>query len=172
MLEAGNYYACIRKSDKNDAEVNSFIDAVFSSTRKYRDYGRKMPYVDVDDIGVFRLNHIYKCTIDGSLVDENGTTFFVGKYSRYVFQKIEFDLTNVEGLLTKLIKTDRSRIQIRPYMTMGTEIMYFCKVFIFGGKGNTGVAEGIGLDKEKIIIFTYKNARKNLLHKTKLFKSI
>ena len=124
-----------------------------------------------DSLGVFSKNRIYHCPINNALIDDKGNVIFFIDYCDYVFEEVEFDTSDVNDILSKFDSPKSGLATLAPYVKMGDKIIYKCKITIFG-KVNKGVAVSMSSDKAYAIALAYKEARKNLLCKTKLFHSI
>lgn len=177
MFESGKYYLCIETRKVNNASINDFIDTVFGNNKRIREYrsrfNRYNEFYDdyTDSLGVFSKNRIYHCPTNDALVDDKDNLIFLTDYNDYVFKEVEFDTSDVNDILSKFDAYKNGLITLEPYAKIGDEIMYKCKIIIFG-KVNKGVAVAMSSDKAYAITLAYKEARKNLLTKTKLFNSI
>ena len=179
MFESGKYYLCIETRNVNSTSINDFIDTVFGNNKRIREYrrgGRFNSYDEYyddynDSLGVFSKNRIYHCPTNNALVDDKDNLIFLSDYNGYTFEEVEFDISDVNDMLSKFYVHKNGLITLEPYAKIGDEIMYRCKITIFG-KMNKGVAVAMSSDKAYAITLAYKEARKNLLTKTRLFNSI
>ena len=163
MFKAGKFYLCIKKKDTSSESINSFISAVFGNS-----YGRE--YKD-SCFGLFYEGHIYRCSIDGALIDAMETLVFISDSSGYKFEEVPFDNSDIEPIADKLCEAFRCSVSVIPSVKINGMILYSCKVTVAGLK-NTGVGEALAENKMKGLRLAYREARKNLLTKTKLFKSL
>ena len=163
MFKTGKFYLCIKKKDTSSESINSFISAVFGNS-----YGRK--YTD-SCFGLFYEGHIYRCSIDGALIDAMETLVFISDSSGYKFEEVPFDNSDIEPIADKLCEAFRCSVSVIPSVKINGMILYSCKVTVAGLK-NTGVGEALAENKMNGLRLAYREARKNLLTKTKLFKSL
>ena len=180
MFKAGKFYLCIKKKDTSSESINSFISAVFGNSygRYYNydeyaavfgnSYGRE--YKD-SCFGLFYEGHIYRCSTDGALIDAMETLVFISDASGYKFEEVPFDNSDIEPIATKLREECRCSVSVIPSVKINGMILYSCKVTVVGFK-NTGVGETLTENKMNGLRLAYREARKNLLTKTKLFKSL
>jgi hypothetical protein len=178
MFKAGKFYLCIKKKDTSSESINSFISAVFGNSygREYKRGGRFPRYYNYDEyadscVGLFYEGHIYRCSTDGALIDAMETLVFISDASGYKFEEVPFDNSDIEPIATKLREECRCSISVIPSVKIGGMILYSCKVTVVGFK-NTGVGEALAENKMNGLRLAYREARKNLLTKTKLFKSL
>lgn len=178
MFKAGKFYLCIKKKDTSSESINSFISAVFGNSygREYKRGGRFPRYYNYDEyadscVGLFYKGHIYRCSTDGALIDAMETLVFISDASGYKFEEVPFDNSDIEPIATKLREECRCSISVIPSVKIGGMILYSCKVTVVGFK-NTGVGEALAENKMNGLRLAYRKARKNLLTKTKLFKSL
>ena len=180
MFKAGKFYLCIKKKDTSSESINSFISTVFGKNygREYKSGGRFARYYNYDDyeyadscIGLFYEGHIYRCFTDGALIDGMETPVFIGDTSGYEFEEVPFDNSDIEPIVTKLCEECRGYVSVVPSVKINGIILYSCKVTVVGLK-NMGVGEAMSENKMNGLILAYREARKNLLTKTKLFKSL
>lgn len=163
MFKAGKFYLCIKKKDISSESINSFISTVFGNS-----YGRE--YFD-SCIGLFYEDHIYRCSTDGALIDAMGNLVFISDASGYEFEEVPFDNSDIKPIATKLRKVCRCSFSVFPSVKLGGMILYSCKVTVVGIK-NIGVGEAMAENKINGLRLAYREARKNLLTKTKLYKSL
>lgn len=168
MFKAGKFYLCIKKKDTSSESINSFISAVFGNS-----YGRYYNYDEYADscFGLFFEGHIYRCSTDGALIDAMETLVFISDASGYKFEEVPFDNSGIEPIATKLREECRCSVSVIPSVKINGMILYSCKVTVVGFK-NTGVGETLTENKMNGLRLAYREARKNLLTKTKLFKSL
>jgi hypothetical protein len=178
MFKAGKFYLCIKKMDTSSESINSFISAVFGNSygREYKRGGRFARYYNYDEyadscVGLFCEGHIYRCFTDGALIDDMETPVFISDTSGYKFEEVPFDNSDIEPIATKLREECRCSISVIPSVKIGGMILYSCKVTVVGFK-NTGVGEALAENKMNGLRLAYREARKNLLTKTKLYKSL
>lgn len=178
MFKAGKFYLCIKKKDTSSESINSFISAVFGNSygREYKRGGRFPRYYNYDEyadscVGLFYEGHIYRCSTDGALIDAMDTLVFISDASGYKFEEVPFDNSDIEPIATKLREECRCSISVIPSVKIGGMILYSCKVTVVGFK-NTGVGEALADNKMNGLRLAYREARKNLLTKTKLYKSL
>lgn len=178
MFKAGKFYLCIKKKDTSSESINSFISAVFGNSygREYKRGGRFPRYYNYDEyadscVGLFYEGHIYRCSTDGALIDAMETLVFISDASGYKFEEVPFDNSDIEPIATKLREECRCSISVIPSVKIGGMILYSCKVTVVGFK-NTGVGEAMAENKMNGLRLAYREARKNLLTKTKLYKSL
>jgi len=178
MFKAGKFYICIKKKDTSSESINSFISAVFGKNygREYKSGSRFARYYNYDEYadscaGLFCEGHIYHCPIDGALIDAMDTLVFIGDTSEYEFEEVPFDNSDIEPIITKLREECRCSVSVIPSVKIGNVILYSCKVTVVGFK-NIGVGETMAENKMNGVRLAYREARKNLLTKTKLFKSL
>ena len=178
MFKAGKFYLCIKKNDTSSESINSFISTVFGKNygREYKSGGRFARYYNYDDyadscVGLFQEGHIYRCFTDGALIDGMETPVFIGDTSGYEFEEVPFDNSDIEPIVTKLREECRCSVSVIPSVKIGGMILYKCIVTVVGFK-NIGVGESMAENKMNGLRLAYREARKNLLTKTKLFKSL
>ena len=175
MFKAGKFYLCIKKKDTSSESINSFISAVFGNSygREYKRGGRYYNYDKYADscFGLFYEGHIYRCSIDGALIDAMETLVFISDSSGYKFEEVPFANSDIEPIADKLCEAFRCSVSVIPSVKINGMILYSCKVTVAGLK-NTGVGEALAENKMKGLRLAYREARKNLLTKTKLFKSL
>ena len=178
MFKAGKFYLCIKKKDTSSESINSFISTVFGNSygREYKRGGRFPRYYNYDEyadscVGLFCEGHIYRCFTDGTLIDDMETPVFIGDTSGYEFEEIPFDNSDIEPIAAKLREECRCSVSVIPSVKIGGMILYSCKVAVVGFK-NTGFGEAMAENKMNGLRLAYKEARKNLLTKTKLYKSL
>jgi hypothetical protein len=181
MFKAGKFYLCIKKKDISSESINSFISTVFGNSygREYRlnrGSGKFARYYNSDEyadscIGLFYEGHIYRCPTDGALIDSKGSLVFINDASGYGFEEVPFDNSDIEPIATKLREECRCSVSVFPSVKIGDMILYSCKVTVVGFK-NIGVGEAMTENKMNGLRLAYREARKNLLTKTKLFKSL
>lgn len=178
MFKAGKFYLCIKKKDTSSESINSFISAVFGNSygREYKRGGRFPRYYNYDEyadscVGLFYEGHIYRCSTDGALIDAMETLVFISDASGYKFEEVPFDNSDIEPIATKLREECRCSVSVIPSVKINGMILYSCKVTVVGFK-NTGVGEALAENKMNGLRLAYREARKNLLTKTKLFKSL
>ena len=175
MFESGKYYLCIKKIDTSSKSINSFISAVFGNNygRESKRGGRYYNYDEYADscVGLFYEGHIYRCSTDGALIDAMETLVFISDDSGYEFEEVPFDNSDIEPIATKLREECRCSISVIPSVKIGSMILYSCKATVVGFK-NTGVGEAMAENKMNGLRLAYREARKNLLTKTKLYKSL
>jgi len=183
MFKAGKFYLCIKKKDTSSESINSFISAVFGNNyghygRDYKSGGRFTRYYNYDDyeyadscIGLFCEGHIYRCFTDGALMDDMETPVFIDDTSGYEFEEVPFDNSDIEPIVAKLCEKCRCSISVIPSLKINGIILYSCRVTVVGFK-STGVGEAMAENKINGLRRAYKEARKDLLTKTKLFKSL
>lgn len=180
MFKAGKFYLCIKKIDTSSESINSFISTVFGKRygRDYKSGGRFARYYNYDYLeyadscfGLFYEGHIYRCSIDGALIDAMETLVFIGDASGYEFEEVPFDNSDIEPIATKLREECRCSVSVTPSVKIGGVILYGCKVTVVGFK-NIGVGEAMAENKMNGLRLAYREARKNLLTKTKLYKSL
>lgn len=165
MFKAGKFYLCIKKKDTSSESINSFISAVWSG--RYYNYDK---YAD-SCFGLFYEGHIYCCLTDGALIDDMETLVFLSDSSGYKFEEVPFDNSDIEPIAAKLREECRCSVSVIPSVKKNGMILYSCKVTVVGLK-NTGVGEALAENKMNGLRLAYREARKNLLTKTKLFKSL
>ena len=181
MFKAGKFYLCINKKDISSESINSFISTVFGNSygREYRlnrGSGKFARYYNSDEyadscIGLFYEGHIYRCPTDGALIDSKGSLVFISDTSGYEFEEVPFDNSDIEPIAAKLREECRCSVSVIPSVKIGSMILYSCKVTVVGFK-NTGVGEAMAENKMNGLRLAYREARKNLLTKTKLYKSL
>jgi hypothetical protein len=178
MFKAGKFYLCIKKKDTSSESINSFISTVFGNSygREYKGGGRFPRYYNYDEyadscFGLFYEGHIYRCSTDGALIDAMETLVFISDASGYKFEEVPFDNSDIEPIAAKLREECRCSISVIPSVKIGDMILYSCKVTVVGFK-NTGVGEALTENKMNGLRLAYREARKNLLTKTKLYKSL
>lgn len=178
MFKAGKFYLCIKKKDTSSESINSFISAVFGNSygREYKRGGRFPRYYNYDEyadscVGLFYEGHIYRCSTDGALIDAMETLVFISDASGYEFEEVPFDNSDIEPIAAKLREECRCSVSVIPSVKIGNMILYRCKVTVVGFK-NTGVGEAMASNKMNGLSLAYREARKNLLTKTKLYKSL
>lgn len=178
MFKAGKFYLCIKKIDTSSESINSFISTVFGNIygREYKNGGRFQRYYNYDEyanscFGLFYEGHIYRCFTDGALMDAMETPVFIDDTSGYEFEEVPFDNSDIEPIATKLREECCCYISVIPSVKIGSVILYSCKVRVVGFK-NTGVGEALAENKMNGLRLAYREARKNLLTKTKLYKSL
>ena len=165
MFKTGKFYLCIKKKDTSSESINSFIYAVWGG--RYYNYDK---YAD-SCFGLFYEGHIYRCSIDGALIDAMETLVFISDSSGYKFEEVPFDNSDIEQIAAKLREECRCSVSVIPSVKLNDMILYSCKVTVAGLK-NTGVGEALAENKINGLRLAYREARKNLLTKTKLFKSL
>lgn len=99
------------------------------------------------------------------------TPVFIGDTSGYEFEEIPFDNSDIEPIAAKLREECRCIVSVIPSVKIGEIILYNCKVTVVGFK-NTGIGEAMTENKMNGLRLAYREARKNLLTKTKLYKSL
>ena len=178
MFKAGKFYLCTKKKDISSESINSFISAVFGNSygREYKRGGRFARYYDYDEYvyscaGFFHEGHIYHCSTDGALIDAMENLVFINDTSGYEFEEVPFDNSDIEPIATKLREECRCSVFVIPSVKIGNMILYKCKVTVVGFK-NIGVGEAMAENKMNGLRLAYREARKNLLTKTKLYKSL
>ena len=180
MFESGKYYLCIKKIDTSSESINSFISTVFGNNYghygSYKRGGRFARYYNYDGyadscFGLFYEGHIYRCSTDGALIDAMETLVFIGDTSGYEFEEVPFDNSDIEPIAAKLREECRCSVSVIPSVKIGNVILYSCKATVVGFK-NTGVGEAMAENKMNGLRLAYREARKNLLTKTKLYKSL
>ena len=178
MLKAGKFYLCIKRKDISSESINSFIYTVFGNSygREYKRDGRFARYYNYDEyadscVGLFYEGHIYRCSTDGALIDAMETLVFISDTSGYEFEEVPFDNSDIEPIATKLREECRCSVSVFPSVKIGDMILYSCKVTVVGIK-NIGVGEAMAENKMNGLRLAYREARKNLLTKTKLYKSL
>lgn len=178
MFKAGKFYLCIKKIDTSSESINSFISAVFGNNygREYKSSGRFPRYYNYDEyadscVGSFYEGHVYSCATDGALIDAMENLVFISDASGYKFEEVPFDNSDIEPIAAKLREECRCFVSVIPSVKIGGMILYSCKVTVVGFK-NTGVGEAMAENKMNGLRLAYREARKNLLTKTKLFKSL
>jgi hypothetical protein len=171
MFKSGNFYLCVKKTNKSEnEEINSFIYAVFGN-KKY-EYGRNNRFNYSDNtFGEFYEGHIYLCPVNNALKDEKENIIFLNQSRADNFEEIKVDFSDVKPLLEKLNTYNRGTAYIKPSLKLGNMILYDCRVSIYGTK-HSGLGEALAENKVKGLMLAYREARKNLLTKTKLFKSL
>ena len=171
MFKAGKFYLCIKKIDTSSESINSFISTVFGNN--YGHYGRDYNYDEYADscIGLFCEGRIYRCFTDGALIDDMETPVFIDDTSGYEFEEIPFDNSDIEPIVAKLCEKCHCSISVIPSLKFNGIILYSCKVTVVGFK-HIGVGEAIAENKMNGLRLAYREARKNLLTKTKLYKSL
>lgn len=179
MFKAGKFYICTKKIDTSSESINSFISTVFGNCYGM-ECGRLARYYNYDEyadscIGLFYEGHIYRCSTDGALIDAMDTLVFIDPIhsdaSGYEFEEVPFDNSDIEPIATKLREECRCSVYVVPSVKIGGMILYSCKVTVVGFK-NTGVGEAMAENKMNGLRLAYREARKNLLTKTKLYKSL
>jgi hypothetical protein len=100
-----------------------------------------------------------------------GTLVFISDTSGYEFEEVPFDNSDIEPIAAKLREECRCFVSVIPSVKIGGMILYSCKVTVVGFK-NTGVGEAMAENKMNGLRLAYREARKNLLTKTKLYKSL
>ena len=178
MFKAGKFYLCIKKMDTSSESINSFISAVFGKNydNKYKSGGRFARYYNYNEyadscFGLFHEGHIYRCSTDGALIDAMETIVFISDTSGYEFEEVTFDNSDIEPIASKLREECRCIVSVIPSVKIGEIILYNCKVTVVGFK-NTGIGEAMTENKMNGLRLAYREARKNLLTKTKLYKSL
>lgn len=178
MFKAGKFYLCIKEKDTSSESINSFISTVFGKSygREYKRGGRFARYYNYDEyadscFGVFYEGHIYRCSTDDALMDAMDNLVFISETSGYEFEEIPFDNSDIEPIAAKLREECRCSVSVTPSVKIGNMILYNCKVTVIGFK-NTGVGEAMAENKMNGLRLAYREARKNLLTKTKLYKSL
>ena len=178
MFKAGKFYLCIKKKDTSSESINSFISTVFGNSygREYKRGGRFARYYNYDEyadscFGLFYEGHIYRCSTDGALIDAMENLVFISDTSGYEFEEVPFDNSDIEPIAAKLREECRCSVSVIPSVKIGGMILYSCKVTVVGFK-NTGVGEAMAENKMNGLRLAYREARKNLLTKTKLYKSL
>ena len=178
MFKAGKFYLCTKKIDTSSESINSFISTVFGNSygREYKRGGRLARYYNYDEyadscVGLFYEGHIYRCSTDGALIDDMETLVFISDVSGYEFEEVPFDNSDIEPIATKLREECRCSVSVTPSVKIYGMILYSCKVTVVGFK-NTGVGEAMAENKMNGLRLAYREARKNLLTKTKLYKSL
>ena len=178
MFKAGKFYLCINKKDISSESINSFISTVFGKNygREYKKGGRFARYYNYDEyadscIGLFYEGHIYYCSTDGALIDAMEAVVFISDTSGYEFEEVPFDNSDIEPIAAKLREECRCSVSVIPSVKIGGMILYKCKVTVVGFK-HIGVGEAMAENKMNGLRLAYREARKNLLTKTKLFKSL
>lgn len=175
MFKRGRYYLCVAR--KNESQVmdssslNLFISALFNDSKnKTRNIGDSTAeYGLLHSRETFHEGQIYYCPIDGILTDANGNLAFVGKYSNeFIFEEIEHDNLDIRDVLKK--QHQNCIISVVPSFKFFDSILYKCKVIVYGHYKGIGVV--ISEDKLNGIRLAYREARKNLLTKTKLYKAL
>lgn len=175
MFNAGKFYLCIKKNDTSSESINSFISAVFGKNYG-REYKRGSRYYNYDEyayscFGLFHEGHIYRCSTDGALIDTMENLVFVSDASGYEFEEVPFDNSDIEPIVTKLREECHCSVSVIPSVKVGGAILYKVKVTVLGVK-NFGVGEAMAENKMNGLRLAYREARKNLLTKTKLYKSL
>ena len=178
MFKAGKFYLCIKKKDTSSESINSFISTVFGNSygREYKRGGRFPRYYNYDEyadscVGLFYEGHIYRCFTDGALIDGMETPVFIGDTSGYEFEEVPFDNSDIEPIITKLREECRCSVSVIPSVKIGGMILYKCIVTVVGFK-HIGIGEALADNKINALRLAYREARKNLLTKTKLYKSL
>ena len=178
MFKAGKFYLCIKKMDTSSESINSFISTVFGNSygRESKRGGRFPRYYNYDECadycaGLFYEGHIYRCSTDGALIDAMENLVFISDASGYKFEEVPFDNSDIEPIAVKLREECRCSVSVIPSVKINGMILYSCKVTVVGFK-NTGVGEALAENKMNGLRLAYREARKNLLTKTKLFKSL
>lgn len=180
MFKAGKFYLCIKEKDTSSESINSFISTVFGDSygREYKMGARLSRYYNYNELeyanscfGLFYEGHIYRCFTDGSLIDARGTLVFISDASGYEFEEVPFDNSDIEPIVTKLCEECRCYVSVIPSVKINGMILYSCKVTVVGFK-NAGVGEAMAENKMNGLRLAYREARKNLLTKTKLYKSL
>ena len=173
MFKAGKFYLCIKKKDTSSESINSFISTVFGNSygREYKRGGRFPRYYNYDEyadscVGLFYEGHIYRCSTDGALIDAMETLVFISDTSGYEFEEVPFDNSDIEPKLR-----EECIFSVIPSMKIGGTILYRCKVIVKGFK-HTGFGTAMAENKMNGLRLAYREARKNLLTKTKLYKSL
>ena len=176
MFKAGKFYLCIKKKDISSESINSFISTVFGNSygREYKSGGRFARYYNYDEyadscIGSFYEGHIYHCSTDGALMDAMDNLVFISDTSGYEFEEVPFDNSDIKPIVAKLCK--ECIFSVIPSMKIGGTILYSCKVVVRGFK-HTGFGTAMAENKMNGLRLAYREARKNLLTKTKLYKSL
>jgi len=164
MLKAGKFYLCIKRKDISSESINSFIYTVFGNSYDYDEYADSC-------IGLFYEGHIYRCSKDGALIDAMETLVFISDVSGYEFEEVPFVNSDIEPIATKLREECRCSVSVIPSVKIGGMILYKCKVTVVGFK-YIGVGEAMAENKMNGLRLAYREARKNLLTKTKLYKSL
>ena len=180
MFKAGKFYLCIKKKDTSSESINSFIFTVFGKNyghygRNYKRDSRRARYYNYDEyadscIGLFYEGHIYYCSTDGALIDAMEAVVFISDTSGYEFEEVPFDNSDIEPIAAKLREECRCSVSVIPSVKIGGMILYKCKVTVVGF--HIGVGETMAENKMNGLRLAYREARKNLLTKTKLFKSL
>lgn len=177
MFKAGKFYLCLKKIDTSSESINSFISTVFGNSyrgglfyesRRYYDYDKHADYCTTC---IFYEGYIYRCSIDGALIDAMGAPVFISDSSGYEFEEVPFDNSDIEPIVTKLCEERRCYISVIPSVKFNGMILYSCKVTVVGFK-NIGVGEAMAENKMNGLRLAYREARKNLLTTTKLYKSL
>ena len=178
MFKAGKFYLCIKKMDTSSESINSFISAVFGKNygNEYKSGGRFARYYNYNEyadscFGLFHEGHIYRCSTDGALIDAMDNLVFINDSSEYEFEEVPFDNSDIEPIASKLREECRCIVSVIPSVKIGEIILYNCKVTVVGFK-NTGIGEAMTENKIHGLRLAYREARKNLLTKTKLYKSL
>ena len=177
MFKAGKFYLCIKKKDISSESINSFISTVFGNNYGRDKSGGRFPrYYNYDEcadscVGLFDEGHIYRCSTNGALIDAMDTLVFISDISRYEFEEIPFDNSDIEPIATKLREECRCSVSVIPSVKIGGTILYKCKVTVVGFK-NIGFGESMAENKMNGLRLAYREARKSLLTKTKLYKSL
>ncbi len=178
MFKAGKFYLCIKRKDISSESINSFISAVFGNNygMESKRGGRFARYYNYDEyadscVGLFYEGHIYRCSTDGALIDAMETLVFIGDTSGYEFEEVPFDNSDIEPIATRLREECRCSVSVIPSVKINGMILYSCKVTVVGLK-YFGVGEALAENKMNGLRLAYREARKNLLTKTKLFKSL
>jgi len=172
MFKAGRFYLCIKEMDTSSESINSFISAVFGNSygNEYNSDGRFGRYYNFR-VGLFHESHIYPCPTDGALIDDMDTLVLISDTSGYEFEEVPFDNSDIEPIAVKLREECRCSVSVIPSVKIGSMILYRCKVTVVGFK-NIGVGEALAENKMNGLRLAYREARKNLLTKTKLYKSL
>ena len=175
MFKTGKFYLCIKRKDISSESINSFISTVFGKNygREYKRCGRYYNYDEYADscVGLFYEGHIYRCSTDGALIDAMETLVFISDASGYEFEEVPFDNSDIEPIAAKLREECRCSVSVIPSVKIGNMILYRCKVIVFGFK-NIGAGEAMAENKMNGLRLAYREARKILLTKTKLYKSL
>lgn len=182
MFKVGKFYLCIKKKEISSESINSFISTVFGKVygREYkREYKRGSRFercYNYDEyadscVGLFYEGHIYRCFTDGALIDDTKTLVFISDASGYEFEEVPFDNSDIELIAAKWREECRCLVSVIPSVKIDGMILYSCKVTVVGFK-NFGKGEALADNKMNGLKLAYRKARKNLLTKTKLYKSL
>lgn len=176
MFKAGKFYLCLKKVDTSSESINSFISTVFGKSYRVGLFYEGRRYYNYDEYAdyctcIFYEGHIYHCSTDGALIDAMGTPVFISDSSGYEFEEVPFDNSDIEPIVTKLCEESRCYISVIPSVKFNGMILYSCKVTVVGFE-NIGVGEAMTENKMNGLRLAYREARKNLLTTTKLYKSL